>query len=127
MAAKSPFGPRGTRLMQQLVARDGSLEDDDNPFREVATAACETADRVAHLQQIAREVESVIEGQRGPTMHPIFAEVRQQEAALARLISALRLPDEATGKRPQKRQVRGVQQPSKVSSLERARQRQNAG
>ena len=54
-------------------------------------------------------------------MHPIFAEVRQQEAALARLISALRLPDEATGKRPQKRQIRGVQKPSKVSSLERAR------
>lgn len=44
-------------------------------------------------------------------------------ASLARLIAALRLPDEA-GKRPQRRGIRGVQQPSKVgsvSSLERAR------
>ena len=120
--ARSPFGPRGSRLMEQLIARDAMLEDDDNPLREVATAACETADRVAHLQKLAREVDAVIEGQRGPTMHPIFAEVRQQEASLARLISALRLPDEATGKRPQKRQIRGAQKPSKVSSLERARQ-----
>ena len=125
--ASSPFGPRGKRLMEQLLDRDGSLEDEMNPLREVATAACETADRVAHLQKLAREVDAVVEGQRGPTMHPIFAEVRQQEASLARLISALRLPDESTGKRPQKRQVRGVQQPSKVSSIERARQRASAG
>lgn len=44
-------------------------------------------------------------------------------ASLARLIAALRLPDES-GKRPQRRGIRGVQQPSKVgsvSSLERAR------
>ena len=53
--------------------------------------------------------------------HPVYVEVRQQSATLARLIAALRLPDEATGKRPQKRQLRGVQKPSKVSSLERAR------
>ena len=107
--------------MAQLVARDSTLEDADNPMLAVARSAAMTADRVAHLQSLATQVEAIVDGQRGPTMHPIFAEVRQQEAALARLISALRLPDEATGKRPQKRQIRGVQKPSKVSSLERAR------
>ena len=117
----SQFGTAGSRLMEQLQARDASLEEPDNPMVAVAHSAAMTADRVAHLQKLATEVDAVIEGQRGPTMHPVFAEVRQQEAALARLIAALRLPDEATGKRPQKRQVRGVQQPSKVSSLERAR------
>jgi hypothetical protein len=29
-------------------------------------------------------------------------------------LAALRLPDEATGQRPQKRQLRGVQQPAKA-------------
>lgn len=47
---------------------------------------------------------------------------------MKQLLAALRLPDEATGKRPQYRGPRGVQAPSvaggkagKVSSLERAR------
>ena len=115
------FGARGTRLMESLTSQDETLSDETNPMREVAISACETADRVAHLERLAREVDAVIEGRTGPTMHPVFAEVRQQSALLARLIAALRLPDEATGKRPQKRQVRGVQKPSKVSSLERAR------
>ena len=44
---------------------------------------------------------------------------------MKQLIAALRLPDEATGKRPQYRGPRGAQKPStpggKVSSLDRAR------
>jgi hypothetical protein len=42
---------------------------------------------------------------------------------MARLLSALRLPDDA-GRKPQARKIRGVQQPSSaVSALERARLR----
>jgi hypothetical protein len=71
---------------------------------------------------MAVEVDAVVEGRTGgPMIHPVLAEVRQQAALLARLVAALRLPDEATGKRPQKRQVRGVQQPSKVSARDRLR------
>lgn len=44
---------------------------------------------------------------------------------MKQLLAALRLPDEATGKRPQFRGARGAQRPTvpggKVSSLERAR------
>ncbi len=47
----------------------------------------------------------------------------EREAALsmARLLAALRLPDRQTGKRPQRRQLRGAYAPSPVSSLSRAR------
>jgi biotin-(acetyl-CoA carboxylase) ligase len=107
--------------MQSLVTQDAALAEVDNPMREVAISACLTADRVAFLERLANEVDAIVEARDTTKMHPVFAEVRQQSALLARLIAALRLPDEATGKRPQKRQVRGVQQPSKVSSLDRAR------
>jgi hypothetical protein len=119
------FSARGRRLMASLVAQDSALEDDANPMREVAISACHTADRVDVLEQLCRTTDAVVEGRTGPATHPVYVEVRQQSATLARLIAALRLPDEATGKRPQKRQVRGVQQPSKVSSIDRARQRKS--
>jgi hypothetical protein len=91
-------------------------------MREVALTACRTADRVEHLEGLAATTDPVVEGRAGPMIHPLLAEVRQQAALLARLVAALRLPDEATGKKPQRRQLRGVQKPSAVSSLERARQ-----
>jgi len=115
------LGTRGQRLWDSLLAQDSALEDESNPMREVALSAARTADRVDHLEQMAATIDPVVEGRGGPMIHPLLAEVRQQSALLARLVAALRLPDEATGKRPQKRQVRGVQKPSAVSSLDRAR------
>ena len=120
------LGDRGTRLWASLMAQDASLGDDMTPMREVALSACRTADRVDHLERLSLTVEPVLKGRSGLMIHPLLAEVRQQSALLARLVAALRLPDTATGKRPIHRQVRGVQQPSKVSSLERARQRAGA-
>lgn len=126
--SKTPagLGPRGRRLWQNMLAQDSALEDESEPRREVALTACRTADRLERLEAMAADTEPVIEGKAGPMTHPVFAEVRQQSALLARLVAALRLPDEATGKRPQRRQVRGVQQPSNVSSLDRARARSGA-
>ncbi len=46
---------------------------------------------------------------------------REAGLAMTRLLAAMRLPDDA-GRRPQARQLRGVQKPGKVSSLDRARQ-----
>lgn len=116
------FGARGARLWDSLLAQDVSLEDEANPMREVALSACHTADRVDNLERLAGETDPVVEGRGGPMIHPLLAEVRQQSALLARLVAALRLPDAATGKKPQKRSLRGVQRPSAVSSLDRARQ-----
>lgn len=120
---EEPLHNRGLRLWKSLLAQDTALEDEENPLREVALTACRTADRVEFLEFQSNRVDSIIEGKAGPMMHPIFAEVRQHSALLARLVAALRIPDEVSGKRPQRRQVRGVQQPSALSSLERARAR----
>jgi len=116
------LGTRGSRLWASLLSQDSDLEDETNPMREVALSACRTADRVDHLEDMAAVTDPVVEGRGGPMIHPLLAEVRQQSALLARLVAALRLPDAATGKKPQKRPIRGVQQPSAVSSLDRARQ-----
>jgi hypothetical protein len=112
---------RGARLWANLLHQDPSLEDESNPMREVALTACRTADRVDHLEEMAAATEPVVEGRQGPMIHPLFAEVRQQAQLLARLVAALRLPDEVTGRKPQRRQVRGVQQPKAVSSIDRVR------
>jgi hypothetical protein len=117
---------RGQRLWDSLLAQDASLEDEQNPAREIALTACRTADRVDELETQAAAVDPVVEGRAGPMIHPLFAEVRQQAALLARLVAALRLPDQASGKRPQHRQIRGTQQPSKVTPLERMRAARNA-
>lgn len=118
-----PFdlGARGTRLWVSLLAQDASLEAEDAPMREVALSACRTADRVEHLERLSLTVDAVVEGRAGPMIHPLLAEVRQQAQLLARLVNALRLPDEATGKKPQRRGARGSYKPAAVSSLELAR------
>lgn len=115
------LGTRGDRLWASLTAQDASLEVELNPLRETALTACRAADRLDALEELAAVTDVVFEGRTGPMTHPVHVEVRQAAALVARLVAALRLPDEATGKRPQKRHVRGVQQPSAVSSLDRAR------
>jgi hypothetical protein len=126
------FSERGERLWASLIAQDETLDDELNPLREVAVSACRTADRVEELERIAVESDPIVDKNGMPVMHPVHAEVRQQAASLARLITALRLPDEATGKRPQHRGTRGAQKPSqigtaRVSSIERARARAAGG
>ncbi len=118
---KTPSGlnARGKRMWAALLAQDPSLEAVDNPQRETALTTCRTADRVEQLERLSMAVDPVVEGRSGPMIHPLLAEVRQQSALLARLVAALRLPDDVTGKRPQHRQVRGMQQPSKVSARDR--------
>ena len=115
---------RGQRMWRSLLAQDASLEVENNPARDVAYEACRVADL---LERFAVECEGApltIEGRSGPINNPILAERRQQQQNLKQLVAALRLPDEATGKKPQRRGPRGAQRPSgksAVSSLERAR------
>ena len=119
---------RGERLLASLEAQDSTLREASNPMREVAITACLTADRVARLEKLAAEVEPWVTTDKGALVtHPVLVEVRQQANLLARLVASLRLPDAKTGKRPQARPLRGVHAPSKVSSLERARQRAEEG
>lgn len=121
MAAKTPAGldARGRHLWASLLAQDASLTDESNPNRETALTACRVADRLEELEQRAMVTDVIYEGRGGPVTHPVHIECRQVAALLPRLLAALRLPDEATGKRPQRRQVRGVQQPTAVSAKDR--------
>ncbi len=115
---------RGRRLLAALELQDPTLREETNPAREVALSAALAADRVDRLEALAVDVDPYIVTEKGAYItHPVLVEVRQQATLLARLVAALRLPDPKSGRRPQTRPMRGVQQPSKVSSLERARER----
>ncbi|WP_155288816.1 hypothetical protein [Rhodococcoides fascians] len=128
VASDVPAGlqARGARLWGMFLAQDDGLTVDTDPRREVALEACRVADRLERLNEICDRVEPIIETDKGALTHPAFPEARQQANVLKQLVAALRLPDEATGKRPQRRGPRGAQRPSVVSSLDRARAKSGA-
>jgi hypothetical protein len=114
------------------MAQDEALLDELNPNREIAIEACRAKDRCDKLDELCRSESVLIDNGKGqPVAHPAWVEARQQANILKQLVVALRLPDEATGKRPQVRSARGAYQNprgavGKVSSLDRARQRSGA-
>lgn len=122
---RAPAGleARGRRLWRAVHEQHPGMSE---PEREVVLEACRVADRLERLDAICRVSEPVIETDKGMLItHPAFAEARQQANLLKQLVASVRLPDAATGRRPQTRPARGVQQPKgagTVSSLERARQ-----
>lgn len=99
--------------------------------------ACRAKDRLDKLDAILRgEVdewvklaEGLVEGEYVMHIGSALSQANATANMLKQLLAALRLPDEITGKRPQYRGARGVQQPSipggrpaaTVTALERAR------
>ena len=67
--------------------------------RTVLLSACRTADLVAALQARIDADGPVLDTGRS---HPLLVEVRQQRIVLARLVAALRVPDDDDN-RPQRR------------------------
>ena len=97
------LGPGGRRLWKALLGQDVTLSEPANPVREVALEACRAKDRCDRLEVICREVSPILEASNGSlSTHPAWTEARQQATVLKQLTAALRLPDEATGKRPQR-------------------------
>lgn len=124
-AAPASLGDGGRKLWDSLLSQDASLSEDLNPARQMAVEACRTKDRLDLLDEVCRTEPVMLDNGKGqPVAHPAWVEARQQGNALKQLIVALRLPDRATGKRPQVQRgsspVRGAGNP--VSSLDRARQ-----
>lgn len=126
MSDESPAGlsAGGRKLWESLLSQDASLAEDLNPARQMAVEACRTKDRLDLLDEVCRTEPVMLDNGKGqPVAHPAWVEARQQGNALKQLIVALRLPDKATGKRPQVQRgsspVRGAGAP--VSSLDRAR------
>jgi hypothetical protein len=102
MAQTCPRGLEtgGKRLWTAVTAK-WELEQHE---AELLTQACRTVDRLDRLEAAAREGPLTIEGR----ANPVLVEARQQSIALARLLAALRPPDEAEV-RPQRRTgARGV-------------------
>ena len=107
------LGPGGRRLWKALLAQDASLGVESNPVREVALEACRAKDRCDALDAICRSDGPMLESKGGPVAHPAWVEARQQANILKQLCAALRLPDEATGKRPQRHTgAAGVRKPN---------------
>jgi len=114
----------GKRLWRALLAQDVALAEELNPNREVAIEACRAKDRCDVLADLCATTDVMLDNNKGqPVAHPAWVESRQQANILKQLIAALRLPDVATGKRPQRRGARGsyARAPGTVSSLDRAR------
>lgn len=123
---------RGARLWSSLIEQDPDMSD---PMRELALECCRVADLLERFNDECDDAElSMVTDKGGVVTNPLFAERRQQQQNLKQLVAALRLPDEATGKRPQRRGARGAYTPSgargaskgTVSSLDRARAKSGA-
>lgn len=72
--------------------------------------ACRVMDRLDQLDGVLRKEGAMVDGK----VHPALVEARQQEIALARLLVAMRLPEdlsEPTRNRPQRRATRGFYHP----------------
>lgn len=122
MTGDSGFGAGGQRLWDAITADHADLGESQLVQLE---EAARIKDRCDALDRAARELEAT-----GDLKDYITAVAAANAAAnqMKQLIAALRLPDPVTGKKPQYRGPRGAvapQQPGgKVSSIERARQRQ---
>lgn len=131
------LGPGGRALWS------GIADEHELNASQVAqlTEACRMKDRCDKLDDLLRgDVDTWATLDLDPRSNGQVYELRITGAlskandtanAMKQQIAALRLPDEVTGKRPQRRGPRGAQKPSvaggagKVSSLDRARQRQS--
>lgn len=68
------------------------------------TNAARTADTLAALDRRVAADGEVLDTPTGPRVHPAVVEARQQRLTLARLLAALRLPDDEDDEvRPQRR------------------------
>ena len=125
------LGAGGKALWQGITA-----EHDLDPAQVVQlTEACRMKDRCDQLDSLLRgDADTWATLQLDPRSNGQVYELRITGAltkanetanSMKQLIAALRLPDEATGKRPQRRGPRGAQKPTvaggKVSELDRAR------
>ena len=130
----SGFGPGGQALWKGIT---GSHELDAMQVVQL-TEACRMKDRCDQLDEVLRGDADTWMELAGDSDHvscslridAALSKANETANAMKQLLAALRLPDESTGKRPQQRPPRGAQRPTvaggKVSSLERARARQQS-
>jgi hypothetical protein len=89
----------GKRLWAS-VADEWDLDEHE---AAILLEAARTVDLLTQLDAAVRRDGPLVSTDQGPKVHPAAVEARQQRITLARLIAALRLPNEETGARPQRR------------------------
>lgn len=137
MTTKAPTGlGAGGRSLWGAIT--GAHEDLDPMQLVQLTEACRAKDRLDKLDDLLRgDVDTWAEVYVNPEGEPVSLRIdatlqRANDTAnlLKQLLAALRLPDSASGRRPQRRGARGVQAPSvpggKVSSLDRQRSKRSS-
>lgn len=134
--APAHLGPGG-RALWRTIAESHDL---DGVQQVQLTEACRQKDRLDKLDTVLRGdvaawmtlVPTDLEGTEFRLqVAGALSKANETANTMKQLIAALRLPDTATGKRPQQRGPRGAQQPTQpggqkpgtVSSMERHRQR----
>ena len=137
MARKGPQNAargRGKKLWDEIT----EAHELDPSQRVILEEACRCADRLDQLDDVIAgkgvlqlmHFRHMIERDTDDERHIVLtvdgalSEARQQQNVLKQLLVSLRLPEQATGKRPQQRGARGAYQTGgagKVSSLDRAR------
>jgi len=135
MKAPAGLGPGGLALWEGI----SDAHELDAAQVVQLTEACRMKDRCDQLDLVLRGdvatwTDIVTDADGTPVslrVDSALSKANETANGMKQLIAALRLPDETTGKRPQRRGPRGAQKPTvaggKVSSLERARQRQQTG
>lgn len=109
MTQKIPPAPRGLgksgRKLWRSVQEMAEMETHEELL---LLEACRTADRLDSLADAAQSAPLTVTNHKGDEVaNPLMVESRQQSIVLARLIAALRIPDEE-GRTPQRRGTRGA-------------------
>ena len=95
-------GPGGRRLWRDITGRYDLSEHELALLREAAR----TVDQLDALAAVVRRDGVTLEDGRP---HPALVESRQMRITMARLVAAMRLPDDdSDDARPQRRGIRGV-------------------
>jgi predicted nucleic acid-binding Zn-ribbon protein len=136
MSAPAGLRSGGKSLWDAITTAHPDL---DAPQRAQLEEACRAKDRLDKLDRVLRgDVDSWSEAVYREAddryelkIDAALSKANETANLMKQLLAALRLPDAATGKRPQFRGARGAQKPSvpggaKVSSIDRARARSSS-
>lgn len=110
MPESSPSAPSGLaepalRLWRSIT----TVYDLEEHEYALLIEACRTVNLLDELERaVQRDGALIDDGKGGTKIHPAAVEQRQQRIAMARMLAALRLPDEGDEARTQRRGIRGV-------------------
>ena len=99
---------KGGRALWRAITSDFDLAQHE---LAILSEACRTVDTCDALDALIRAEGVTVSSPQGVKAHPATVEARQQRIALARLLTALRIPldeDQAAGRAPRRGGLRGV-------------------